>query len=304
MMGDVHELTTPKGRVFRVNMWGILPYITKDELHQVIHDLPHESVAGRSGQASQEPTVSRCSRNVVGQSQIREQLKHLNDDMSKKDVSNVSSKYKNMPDAYYGGVSNDFVTPQNLDEYLDSTERARRLGDEDNVRVWELYSGTSAFSNHLKEKKDRHLPPIDYRYGWNLSKYGDQMQVLKTQLEVGVDTLFASPNCSPWGNNSRSTPVPLRQERRNKEWSTLRFLAVACFFQILLNRKYIIESCAFSDIFDDSPLGLLREHMFHLAMLDQCACGGELEGQPIRKRSHFQSSHVLHHLHKVCSGGA
>ena len=36
VMGDVHELTTPKGRVLRGNMLGILTYIAKDELNPVV----------------------------------------------------------------------------------------------------------------------------------------------------------------------------------------------------------------------------------------------------------------------------
>ena len=40
-----------------------------------------------------------------------------------------------------------------------------------------------------------------------------------------------------------------------------------------------------------------------MALLDQCACGGEIEGQYIRKRSHFQSSQPMHHLNVLCPGG-
>ena len=41
---------------------------------------------------------------------------------------------------------------------------------------------------------------------------------------------------------------------------------------------------------------------FFMALLDQCAVGGKLEGQFIRKRSHFQCSEELHHLHVRCPG--
>ncbi len=125
--------------------------------------------------------------------------------------------------------------------------------------MWEWYSGSSALSAHLKEEEVSHLPPIDYRYGWNLSKLDHQKKLIDTQITVGVDTIFAAPNCSPWGNNSRATPEPLRSERRELEQPTLLFLAVACFLQILLSRKYIVESCAYSDIFEHSPLRFLRQ---------------------------------------------
>ena len=74
------------------------------------------------------------------------------------------------------------------------------------------------------------------------------------------------------------------------------------FFQILLNRKYIVESCGYSDIYQESPLKELRSMAFLLALLDQCACGGMLEDQLIRKRTHFQSCHPFHHLQITCPG--
>ena len=99
-----------------------------------------------------------------------------------------------------------------------------------------------------------HLPPLDYRYGWNLSKHQHEVIALDTLLGVGVSCLFAAPNCAPWGNNSRSAPEAQRTERRAYEIPTLQFLAVACLFQVLLGRQYIIESCAYPDIFIESRL--------------------------------------------------
>ena len=155
--------------------------------------------------------------------------------------------------------------------------------------MWEWYSGSSSVSTYLRDHHVSHLPPIDYWYGWNLSKREHQVQLLDALLTVGVGTLFASPNCAPWGNNSRSMPKRYREEKRAEETPTLQFLAVACFFQALLNRKYIVENSAYSDIFTESPLQVLRLLTYHLALLDQCACGGQLEGQYIRKRTHFKA---------------
>eukprot|EP00959_Pyramimonas_sp_CCMP1952_P072087 1505564-Pyramimonas_sp.AAC.1 len=42
---------------------------------------------------------------------------------------------------------------------------------------------------------------------------------------------------------------------------------------------------------------------FRMALLGQCACGGQLERQLIRKRSHFQGSHELPNLSAQCPGG-
>ena len=40
-----------------------------------------------------------------------------------------------------------------------------------------------------------------------------------------------------------------------------------------------------------------------MALLDQCACGGQIDGQYIRKRSLLQSSQPMHHLRVLCPGG-
>jgi hypothetical protein len=136
-----------------------------------------------------------------------------------------------------------------------------------------------------------------------LSKREHQLKLLKAQLKVGTDCLFASPNCAPWGNDSRAVTAQKREERRGKETNTLAFLAVACIFQFLLDRKYIVENSAYSDIFAKSPLEILRQLPFYLALFDQCSCGPSLNGEYVRKRSHFQSSHVFHHLQKLCPGG-
>ena len=41
---------------------------------------------------------------------------------------------------------------------------------------------------------------------------------------------------------------------------------------------------------------------FSLPLLDQCACGGMLEDQLIRKRTHFQRCHPFHDLRITCPG--
>ena len=158
-------------------------------------------------------------------------------------------------------------------------------------------------SQHLKEKSEPHYPPIGYRYGWNLFRREHQLLLLDHLLTQGVDCLFASPNCAPWGNNSRASSQEYRDLKRGEETASLTLLAVACIFQFLPDRQYLIENSAYSDIFSKSPLRVLRKLPFFMALLDQCTCDATLDDEFIRKRSHFQSSHVLHHLQKLCQGG-
>ena len=294
--GDQQTLTTPKGRTTEIKMWGSLPYILKDELQKVIDDLPDTDVPGRTGAQPQTPTAARACRNQVPMSETRAHLKHLAELMPKDQLNNVCSKYRNLPDAYYGGDSSLFVTPDKFVLSDDIATASLR-------KLWEWYSGSSSLSSWLKQHEVSHFPPIDYRYGWNLAKKEHQRILLNCLLTQGVDCLFASPNCSPWGNNSRASSEEYREKKRSEETVTLTFLAIACFFQVLLERKYLVENSGYSDIFLKSPLRFLRLLPYFLALLDQCTCGGTLEGEFIRKRSHFQGSHSLHHLQNLCKGG-
>ena len=90
--------------------------------------------------------------------------------------------------------------------------------------------------------------------------------------------------------------------RRDAETGALIFLATACALQVILGRRYVVENSAYSDIFSQSPLSSLRGSEHHLALFDQCSCGPTENGEFFRKRTHFQSSHPLHHLHKLCPG--
>jgi hypothetical protein len=227
--------------------------------------------------------------------------------MTTEKLANLRSKYRNLPDNYYGGDTSKFTTPKHLQEYgmppepLLITDVFPKGAPA--VKIWEIYSGSAALSSSVSDHKVSHLPPIDYRYGWNLNKLEHQEILLDKLTSFGTQTLFASPNCAPWGNHIRGLPKEQLQEKRDYEKSTLTFLAFACFIQVLLNRKYIVENSGYSDIFSHSPLANLRDLVFHLALLDQCTCGGELEGEASKKRTHFQSNQLFHHLQMLCKGG-
>ena len=147
-------------------------------------------------------------------------------------------------------------------------------------------------SKRAAEKKIGHLPPIDYRYGWSLSRFEDQLKFLYGLLVMGVTTLFASPSCHPWGANSRGTPEKERSAKRQKERPSLMFLAMCCFLQVLMGKAYKLENPAYSDIFtsEESPLKPLRELKYYLRHVDQCMKGAMQEGQAVRKGTHIQSN--------------
>ena len=41
--GDKHILVTPKCNIFTIKLWGSLPYLTKNEVDLILHDLPEAS---------------------------------------------------------------------------------------------------------------------------------------------------------------------------------------------------------------------------------------------------------------------
>jgi hypothetical protein len=99
-------------------MWGSLPYILKEDLHKLIQDLPDRTTPGRSGHQVHVPTAARVCRQQRFMSETKAQLKHLIPDMNKSTFNNVCSKYKNLPDTYYGGDYAQFIGPMTLTKHL------------------------------------------------------------------------------------------------------------------------------------------------------------------------------------------
>ena len=127
-------------------------------------------------------------------------------------------------------------------------------------QLWEWYSGSGALSKVAADTNVSHPPPVDYRYGWSISNLGNQLILLYGLLSIGVESLFAAPNCFPWGQNSKASPEAERKKKRTAEKGNLKFLALCCFLQVLLGRGYYVENPKDSDVFtsEDSPLTVRR----------------------------------------------
>ena len=72
-------------------MWGNMPYVSKDKLHQILSDLPAGHLGGRSGRPAPVPTAARVAI-------ARVNLDHVKAEFPKEELSKVRSKYKNLPD--------------------------------------------------------------------------------------------------------------------------------------------------------------------------------------------------------------
>ena len=123
------------------------------------------------------------------------------------------------------------------------------------------------------------LPPLDYRHGWNLSRFCDQIH-LHALMFNGSRMLFIALDCSPWGNNSRTLTVSSRSTARMAQQPGLIFVTLCCLLQELLGRRYLIENPVGSDLFlsEQHLARHLRKLPYHVQNVDQCQFGANLEG--------------------------
>ena len=269
-------------------MWGSMPYVTENELNQLITDLLAHHEIGRTGKPVQPPKAARVARVQT------ENFEHLRGDMSNEDISRIRSKYRNLPDFYWQDDAEAVVTPERVERMgfkVVHNQTPSKL-----AQLWVLCSGSGALSARARETKVTHLPPIDMRYGWYTGRRPDQALIVHGLLQVDVMCLFAAPNCALWGNMVHGMPSDRLAERREREGPALRFLAMCCLLQFLMGRHFMIENSGASQTFQASPLGALDQLGLHKSKLDQCMYGAGLEGKHIKKSTTYHS--VRHASHR------
>ena len=115
-----------------------------------------------------------------------------------------------------------------FEECVRSTHGLEPVASAISFQLWELCSGSSVLSAATRERGITHLPPINFRYGWSLGRAFDQVIVMWCLLQIGVGTFFMSPQCSPWGANSRGCPPGVKARDRAAQHDTLQLLAMCC----------------------------------------------------------------------------
>ena len=286
---DGPSLRTPKGRYLQVLMWDLLPFITKESFAKLEEDLPEANVPGRVKTARiPHASSARASKTVVD-------LSHLNGEVEHDDLKKYKAKYRCLPEVYYGDEEQ-YVKPKDFQNWMkESTKENFDAKDKPMFSLWEWYAGSGTLSKVAADGGVSHMPPIDYRYGWSISNLGNQLIMLYALLILGVESLFAAPNCFPWGRDSKASQEDVRVKKRSAEKNNLRFLTLCCFLQILLGRGYYVENPKGSDIFvvEESPLSVLRTLPFGKRVIDQCMRGAELEDTPVKKATDLQSNKEL-----------
>ena len=289
--GDDLIVRTPKGREIQVQMWGNMPFISKDALHQILSDLPECHVGGRSGKPAPVPTAARVAI-------ARVDLDHLKGALPKEELSKVRAKYSNLPDLYWHDDAEAIITPDRFDK-LDR-QVVQQPSKAQKAKLWELCSGSGALSARAREKRVPHLPPVDLRYGWYTQRRRDQMLILFGVLVVGVHCVFAAPNCALRGSMTANMPRDLLAARRGREGPGLQFLALVCFLQFLMGRHFLIENSGASKIFEESPLRILSHLGVSHSKLDQCMYGAMQDNIHIKKSTAFVSDCPTPELETRC----
>ena len=288
------ELETPKGSSLSVHMWGRMPYIRGKDVEKLFEDLPPKEEEGRDSDEEQpHASAARVARTMITE---RQSLEHLKGEVDSITLTNMVAKYKCLPERYYLD-SDKVVTPEGLSQWLhhEKNESTHKDAEGPMFDFWEWYAGSGAMSKRAADKGISHLPPIDFRYGWSIARLSNQLLLLQALLFKGVASLFAAPNCFPWGKDSRMNPWEKTKKKRRAEFSNLQFLAVCCFIQILLDRSYYIENPEGSDIFkhEMSPLALLRKLLHFIRKVDQCMRGAKLEEKFVKKGTELQSNEPM-----------
>ena len=99
---------------------------------------------------------------------------------------------------YYNGVQEEYVKPASF--------KTSAFPRDVSYDVWEWCAGSASLSSVAKEERTSHLPPVDFRYGWDIGRVADQLLLFEAPLVYTIGKLFASPNCAPWGNHTRGLP--------------------------------------------------------------------------------------------------
>lgn len=143
MRGDDLIVLTPKGREIQMQMWGNMPYVTKDELQKILSDLPEYHLCGRSGRPATVPTAARVAY-------ARVDLNHLKGEMLKEDLAKARSKYRSLPDLYWQDNVEAIIT---LDRFDGLDQRvAQQPSNSQFSQLWELCSGSGALSTRARDK--------------------------------------------------------------------------------------------------------------------------------------------------------
>ncbi|CAE7404059.1 unnamed protein product, partial [Symbiodinium necroappetens] len=207
--------------------------------------------------------------------------------------------YKSVPEEYYSRSGRRPITPDNIESWMSSaSNRGLRF------QAWEWFSRSGRLSLCLPLANIVVGPPIDYRYGWDVSYAPHQELLQKCQAEFQPVHLFASPSWNQWTEHSAVKDKHLRDVERRGDLPSLQYLGEVMNIQHLQNRGFTVEQPLGSAMFKESPLSRLRDlDGVRTARLDQCMFGAQDELlNPLRKATCLLTNRKWHRVLKRCGG--
>ena len=223
------SITTPQSRKLTLGCWQGLPFLDAYQIKVLFEDLPPADQAGRSGRVADKrvnsalvilgprAAAARVTCSARGEKVSREErpfsssglpstssgteekrknrldrkpLEHLQD-KSWERITKLAGKYKSMPNVYGESLDPDAA----LQHVLGHPEKE--------YMIWEIFAGSGTLSARSREQMVEHLPPVDYRWGWDVGRFKDQVIMLLILILGGCKLLVSTPSCTPWSSNSR-----------------------------------------------------------------------------------------------------
>ena len=129
-------------------MWHTLPYILKDDLHQILMDLPATDTKGRRGQPAFAPMVARVARACLD-------VDHVQGMLCKGEIITIRAKCRVLPDLDKRHVRKDVVPTArfaDLGRQVEQQPKQAQLAG-----PWELCTGPAALSARARGRRMAHF---------------------------------------------------------------------------------------------------------------------------------------------------
>ena len=281
--GGSPRLVAPSGETFYLMVHKSSPYIPAAAMKKINKILRDSAADCRYMEVRDKGNGTTYAVNCGG---------NLPDTIPDDQEERLREYYRELPELFYQGAAP--VSPAAWTEWLASNPGS--------WTEWELCSGSGAFSMRSKQKGHRPGPPIDYRYGWDLSN-PDHQSMVRAGIDHGKpEVLVIAADSRLWSWTGPRLQATERAAQQEAEHNYLAFLASLCDMQVKAGRSFVLENPAGSSIFTNSPWkSVLQLPGTTNTYFDMCAYGAtDLDGVPIKRATRLVSNFELPSMGKKC----
>ena len=159
--------------------------------------------------------------------------------------------YRQLKEEFYSLSGLPVITPANAMEFIDRLSKTIR-GIKPHFQ--EVMSGTARLTSVVFREGLRVMPPLDYRYGWDLSCLHHQRLASNMRKTFGLPVVYYSPTCRPWSIASNSQDPDVRWHERQLQMPTLEWLRDEFKDAVKLGNDCLFESPLSSAMWQQSPI--------------------------------------------------